>query len=58
MATLMLEGGADVRFIQDGHVQLPTTEIYTKVSITKLKEVHERTHPGRMRRADATMEEL
>jgi integrase/recombinase XerD len=52
MATLMLEGGADVRFIQEmlGHVQLSTTEIYTKVSITKLKEVHERTHPARMQR--------
>lgn len=48
MATLMLEGGADVRYIQAmlGHSQLASTEIYTHVSIRKLKEVHERTHPG------------
>ncbi len=48
MATLMLENGADVRYIQEilGHVRLSTTEIYTKVSIKKLKEVHRRTHPA------------
>jgi len=48
MATLMLEGGADIRYIQEmlGHARLETTQIYTKVSIRKLKEVYERTHPG------------
>jgi integrase/recombinase XerD len=48
MATLMLEGGADIRFIQQmlGHVKLQTTEIYTQVSIRKLKQVYEATHPG------------
>ena len=48
MATLMLEGGADVRYIQEmlGHVDLSTTQIYTQVSIRKLKQVHELTHPG------------
>lgn len=48
MATLMLEGGADTRFIQEmlGHARLETTQIYTKVSIRKLKEVHDKTHPG------------
>ncbi|MFZ2959792.1 MAG: site-specific tyrosine recombinase XerC [Candidatus Ozemobacteraceae bacterium] len=48
MATLMLEGGADVRFIQRmlGHARLETTSIYTHVSIQKLKEVHRKTHPG------------
>ncbi len=47
-ATLMLEGGADVRFIQQqlGHAELSTTQIYTQVSIHMLKEVHTRTHPG------------
>jgi integrase/recombinase XerD len=47
-ATLMLEGGADVRFIQQllGHAELSTTQIYTQVSIRMLKEVHTRTHPG------------
>jgi len=47
MATLMLEGGADVRFIQAilGHASLQTTEIYTRVSIRALKAVHDGTHP-------------
>ena len=48
MATLMLEGGADIRFIQQmlGHAELSTTEIYTHVSIRMLKQVHTATHPG------------
>ena len=48
MATLMLEHGADVRFIQAmlGHASLDTTQIYTQVSIKKLKEIHTSTHPG------------
>ena len=48
MATLMLEGGADIRFIQQmlGHAELSTTQIYTQVSIRKLKQVHSATHPG------------
>jgi len=47
-ATLMLENGADIRFIQQllGHAKLDTTAIYTQVSIHKLKEVHALTHPG------------
>jgi integrase/recombinase XerD len=48
MATLMLEGGADVRFIQEilGHVELSTTQVYTRISIRHLKAVHDATHPG------------
>ena len=48
MATLMLEGGADVRMVQAmlGHASLNTTALYTHVAIRALKEVHERTHPG------------
>ena len=48
MATLMLENGADVRYIQQqlGHAELSTTQIYTQVSIRALKEVHTRTHPA------------
>ena len=47
-ATLMLEGGADVRFIQAmlGHASLNTTQVYTHVSIGKLCEVHAKTHPA------------
>ncbi len=49
MATLMLENGAGIRFIQAmlGHASLQSTEIYTRVSIRKLKEVHTKTHPAR-----------
>lgn len=47
-ATLMLENGADIRYIQEmlGHNSLATTQIYTKVFDQKLKEVHSRTHPS------------
>src|SRR5207245_6926712 len=48
MATLMLEGGADIRYIQAmlGHVRLDTTKIYTHVSIRMLKQIHTATHPA------------
>lgn len=51
-ATHMLENGADIRFIQAmlGHSELSTTQIYTQVSIGKLKEIHAATHPARMER--------
>lgn len=47
-ATLMLEGGADIRFIQQllGHAEFTTTQLYTHLSIGALKAVHERCHPG------------
>ena len=48
MATLMLEGGADIRFIQQmlGHADISTTQIYTQVSLRQLRAIHEATHPG------------
>ncbi len=48
MATQMLEGGADIRYIQEmlGHANLQTTERYTHVSIGKLKAIHAATHPA------------
>jgi integrase/recombinase XerD len=48
MATLMLEGGADLRHVQMmlGHLHLSTTELYTHVSVRHLQEVHARTHPA------------
>lgn len=47
-ATLMMEHGADIRMIQAflGHSDLSTTQIYTHVSIHKLKDIHTATHPG------------
>ena len=50
-ATLMHENGADIRHIQAllGHSRLDTTQIYTQVSIKKLREVHERTHPAHLK---------
>ena len=50
-ATLMLENGAEIRYIQEllGHENLNTTQIYTRVSIRKLQEVHEQTHPAQRR---------
>jgi integrase/recombinase XerD len=46
-ATHMLEGGADIRYIQQllGHASLETTAIYTEVSIKQLQAVHARCHP-------------
>ena len=48
MATLMLEHGAAIRFIQQmlGQADLSTTQIYTQVSIRKLNEIHAKTHPS------------
>ena len=58
MATLMLENGADIRYIQAmlGHAELSTTQIYTQVSIRKLKEIHTATHPGKVRTARVSTE--
>jgi integrase/recombinase XerD len=59
MATIMLENGADIRFIQQmlGHARLDTTQIYTQVSIRMLKEIHSATHPtARLKRRKARPE--
>jgi len=47
MATLMHDGGADVRDLQVilGHAQLSTTAIYTQVSAARLVKVHRESHP-------------
>ena len=59
MATLMLENGADIRYIQAmlGHAELSTTQIYTQVSIRKLKEIHSATHPAKVRSARVRADE-
>lgn len=49
MATTMLNAGVDLRHIQEmlGHDSIQSTQIYTKVAIEKLKEVHEKSHPAK-----------
>jgi integrase/recombinase XerD len=48
VATLMLEGGADIRYVAEmlGHARLETTQRYTRVSIDRLRAVHAQAHPA------------
>jgi integrase/recombinase XerD len=50
-ASHLLQGRADIRHIQEilGHESLATTQIYTRVEIADLKQIHRRCHPRELR---------